>query len=162
MLVHLISRAKLNIIPDNLKNNMMAGMLVRYVRKYEILIGLSSWCPLHVHFQWHALLDIQIHPCFDQHFSLENVFEKDVGYKWWKDRAYSLVYTKCRNNINTKTCPFAHDDVIKWKHFPRYWSFVRGIHRSAVNSPHKGQRRVPSMFVVVVVCFLSAPEQTFE
>ena len=23
-----------------------------------------------------------------------------------------------------------HDDVTKWKHFPRYWSFVRGIHRS--------------------------------
>ena len=22
-----------------------------------------------------------------------------------------------------------HDDVIKWKHFPRYWTFVRGIHR---------------------------------
>ena len=34
---------------------------------------------------------------------------------------------------------FSHDDVIKWKHFPRYWPFVRGIHRSAVNSPHKGQ-----------------------
>ena len=32
-----------------------------------------------------------------------------------------------------------HDDVIKWKHFPRYWPFVRGIHRSLVNSPHKGQ-----------------------
>ena len=32
-----------------------------------------------------------------------------------------------------------HDDVIKWKHFPRYWSFARGIHRSRVNSPHKGQ-----------------------
>ena len=23
-----------------------------------------------------------------------------------------------------------HDDVIEWKHFPRYWPFVRGIHRS--------------------------------
>ena len=23
-----------------------------------------------------------------------------------------------------------HDDVIKWEHFPRYWPFVRGIHRS--------------------------------
>ena len=23
-----------------------------------------------------------------------------------------------------------HDDVTKWKHFPRYWPFVRGIHRS--------------------------------
>ena len=31
-----------------------------------------------------------------------------------------------------------HDDVIRWKHFPRYWPFVRGIHRSSVNSPHKG------------------------
>ena len=28
-----------------------------------------------------------------------------------------------------------HDDVMKWKHFPRYWPFVRGIHRSPVNSP---------------------------
>ena len=30
-----------------------------------------------------------------------------------------------------------HDDVIGWKHFPRYWPFVRGIHRSPVNSPQK-------------------------
>ena len=35
--------------------------------------------------------------------------------------------------------PLHHDDVIKGKHFPRYWPFVRGIHRSPVNSPHKGQ-----------------------
>ena len=27
------------------------------------------------------------------------------------------------------TCA-THDDVIKWKHFPRYWPSVRGIHRS--------------------------------
>ena len=39
-----------------------------------------------------------------------------------------------------------HDDVIKWKHFPRYWPFVRGIHRSTVNSPHKGQWRGALMF----------------
>ena len=32
-----------------------------------------------------------------------------------------------------------HDDVIKWEYFPRYWPFVRGLHRSPVNSPHKGQ-----------------------
>ena len=29
-----------------------------------------------------------------------------------------------------------HDDVIKWKHFPRYWPFVRGIRRPPVNSSH--------------------------
>ena len=39
-----------------------------------------------------------------------------------------------------------HDDVIKWKHFPRYWSFVRGIHRSPVDSPHKGQWRGALIF----------------
>ena len=31
-----------------------------------------------------------------------------------------------------------YDDVIKWKHFPPYWPFVRGIHRWPVNSPYKG------------------------
>ena len=46
----------------------------------------------------------------------------------------------------------SHVDVIKWKHFQRYWPFVRGIHRSPVNSPHKGQWHGALMF------FLSAPE----
>ena len=32
-----------------------------------------------------------------------------------------------------------HDDVIKWKHFPCDWPFVRRIHRPPVNSPHEGQ-----------------------
>ena len=40
-----------------------------------------------------------------------------------------------------------HDDVIKWTYFPRYWPFVRGIHRSPVNSPHKGQWRGALMFL---------------
>ena len=40
-----------------------------------------------------------------------------------------------------------HDDVIKWKHCPRNWPFVRGIHRSPVNSPNKGQSRGALMFV---------------
>ena len=32
-----------------------------------------------------------------------------------------------------------HDDVIKWKHFPRYWPFVLGVDWALVNSPYKGQ-----------------------
>ena len=42
-----------------------------------------------------------------------------------------------------------HDDVIKWKHFPRYWPFVRVIHRWPGNSPHKGQWRGALMFSLV-------------
>ena len=33
--------------------------------------------------------------------------------------------------------------------FPRYWPFVRGIHRSPVNSPHKGQWRGAFMFSLI-------------
>ena len=32
-----------------------------------------------------------------------------------------------------------HADVIKWKYFSRNWPLARGIHRSPMNSPHKGQ-----------------------
>ena len=42
-----------------------------------------------------------------------------------------------------------------WRHqmetFPRYWPFVRGIHRSPVNSPHKGQCRGALMFSLICV-----------
>ena len=44
---------------------------------------------------------------------------------------------------------FIHDDVIKWEHFPHYWPFVWGIHRSLVNSPHKGQLRGALMFSLI-------------
>ena len=31
--------------------------------------------------------------------------------------------------------PYTHNDVIKWKHFQRYWPLMRGIHRSPVHTP---------------------------
>ena len=31
-----------------------------------------------------------------------------------------------------------HGEVIKWKHFPRFWPFVQGINQSPVISPNKG------------------------
>ena len=49
-----------------------------------------------------------------------------------------------------------HDDVMKRKHFPRYWPFVREIPRLPVNFPQKAS-------VAVLWCFLwSAREQTVE
>ena len=58
-------------------------------------------------------------------------------------RWYPLLASRSNRYSNT------HDDVIKWKYFPRYWSFVRGIHRSPVNSPHKGQWRGALMFSLI-------------
>ena len=42
-----------------------------------------------------------------------------------------------------------HGDIIKWKHFPRNWPFVWGIHWSPVNSLHKGQWRGALMFSLI-------------
>ena len=42
-----------------------------------------------------------------------------------------------------------HDGVIRWKKIPCYWPFVWGIHRSPVNSPHKGQWRGALMFPLI-------------
>ena len=53
--------------------------------------------------------------------------------------------------IGVQTLEKIHDDVIKWKHFPRYWPFVRGIHRFPVNSPHKYQWRGALMFSLICV-----------
>ena len=39
-----------------------------------------------------------------------------------------------------------HDDVIIWKHFPRYWPFMRGIHRSPA---HKRQWRGALMLSLI-------------
>ena len=57
-------------------------------------------------------------------------------------------YPWCTRFINPHIIGL-HDDVIKWKHFPRYWLFVRGIHRSPLNSPHNGQWRGTFMFSLI-------------
>ena len=54
-----------------------------------------------------------------------------------------ITYLSAPSAISSHVCsgsplaywPLDHDDVIKWKQFPRYWPFVRGIHRAPVNSP---------------------------
>ena len=44
---------------------------------------------------------------------------------------------------------YSHDDVIKWRHFPCYWPFVRGFHRTAVESLHNDQWRGALMFSLI-------------
>ena len=43
------------------------------------------------------------------------------------------------SSVHSRSCP--HTQAAWWRHemetFPRYWSVVRGIHRSPVNSTHK-------------------------
>ena len=48
-----------------------------------------------------------------------------------------------------------HDDVITGKPFSRYWSLVRGIHRSLMDSPHNPQGPVTRSFDVFFDVYLN-------
>ena len=95
------------------------------------------------------------------------VMHKILNIQWLRCWNRSESRTKFPSIVNCdpfekwahNTLPTFHDcfilhnsdrgDVIKWKHFPHYWPFVRGIHRSPVNSPHKGQWRGALMFSLI-------------
>ena len=70
---------------------------------------------------------------------------KQSGRRWFETPSRSLW----RHSNATSTVVVIdgrfHDDVIKWKHFPRYWPFVRG----PVNCPHKGQWHRALMFTLI-------------
>ena len=63
-----------------------------------------------------------------------------IGTGPWSRCVRRQAFSRCRAHYLITNLLY-HDDVIKWKQLPRYWPFVRGILRSPVNSPHKGQWR---------------------
>ena len=57
------------------------------------------------------------------------------------------------NWAHTTVLMALHDDVIKWKHFPCNWPFVRGI--SPVTGEFPAQRPVTRSFDVSLICALN-------
>ena len=84
-------------------------------------------------------------------------------YQRWRDPFMSIAFSgNCVPKLCVLWCGKAnvyrwwfvgdsrdHDDVIKWKHFPRNWPFVKGIHRWPLNSPHRGQWRGALMYSLI-------------
>ena len=67
---------------------------------------------------------------------------------------FCFLFSSKNTENNLPSCDIcrvgsAHYDVIKWKHLPRNWPFVREIHRSPVNFSHKGQWRGALMFSLI-------------
>ena len=82
-------------------------------------------------------VDITDAPKLQQEYVETWVFVAIFG-QWPQEkhiRSSSCFYIKLAVNLHS----LKHDDVIKWKHLPRYWPFVRGIHQSPVNSTLKSQ-----------------------
>ena len=54
---------------------------------------------------------------------------------WHHPRCFVVFIWKLYHEKYLNLAVACHDDVIKRKHFTRYWPFVRGFHRSPVNFP---------------------------
>ena len=54
---------------------------------------------------------------------------------------------KCR--LTSRGIRIIHYEVTRWKHFPRYWPFVRVFYRLPIDSPHKGQWRGALMISLI-------------
>ena len=61
---------------------------------------------------------------------------ENLDFKSMTPGTFIIKGRKFKGNEYYKDVEADYDDVIKWKHFPRYRPFVREILRSPVNSPH--------------------------
>ena len=68
----------------------------------------------------------------------------------------ALLAPSARNSPVTSEFPSQrdsyHDDVIKWKHFQRYWPFVWGIHRGLTKASDAELLYFLSLSSVIVSC----------
>ena len=102
----------------------------------------------HMHHSWDVLYFIQRNPAAHSQLTYSVIFllTAIAVYRKLNVKIALRLSSIC---IMFSTCAVTHDDVTKWKKFPRYWLFVRGIHRSLVYSPLKGQWRGALMFLLI-------------
>ena len=95
------------------------------------------------------LENTHIQLCFPRMTRIEKLHRLNLAFIYYLKWRWLTI--DGRKPIDEGNTLILHDDVIKWKHFPRYWPFVWGIHRSPVNSRHKGQWRGAFMFSLICV-----------
>ena len=142
-------------------NNWDAGDLKRHRAHYDVTLMIRMWHHLQshstssVHSNIHFICQIFFEFCTPvmtgilraklwQIWQLSNTSRANEIPEDWVLVRYGRILSIV---TGPKVC--LHDDAIKWKHLPCYWSSVRGIHRSPVNSPHKGQWCRALMFSLI-------------
>ena len=118
----------------------------------------ESFCSLNFDF-W----DFEIHvPAIYLPYSSTQRLDRRYILLWWQKPEVTETRGSYRAGIVVTTEENTESDITharstvynpgwrhQMKHFPRYWPFVRGIHRSPVNSPHKGQWRGALRFCLI-------------
>ena len=126
--------------------------IMEYIENY--LRGVAylyncSWDTAHHHSCSHKTCILCLSsPSKRLHVSCKWFNSMETNIEAWFLTHVATIVPYLSTNDNT----MEHGDVMKWKHFPRYWPFVRGIHRlpgNSVNSPHKGQCRGALIFSLI-------------
>ena len=150
-------------------NEILIEIHTFWFRKMYLKMSSAKWRPFRLGpnvliTTWKYLMAVKHH-----RYHLKDTFVRSI---WWPqifaspqgvhyrrydksfdDNAIQTYYSvMCTTIFFLKRVLYTHDDVIKWNHFPRYWCFVRGIHRSRWITRTKASYAEPW-------CFLwSAPE----
>ena len=117
----------------SLSEPMMVSLLT------HVCVTRPQWVKCHIHF----ILIILGKQSLVWYMQITFVFQ------WWQQIIQWCAHLCVCNKPILVRSKINDDDVNKWKHCPRYWPFVRGIHRSSVNSHHKGQWRGALMFSLI-------------
>ena len=105
---------------------MFAKISCRHLYEINCNLSLKCWGPDKIATSLQTTLSISFSSMklsFDSNFTETCSIPLTISEHCWDN---GLAPNRWQCIIGT------HDDVIKWKYFPRYWSF-----RSPVNSPHK-------------------------
>ena len=99
-------------------NRQNAGMYIRFLeKKYSMIHKWDSMCDM---LNWHPTQAVNNITFIHVHTYLTNPFVSSLAFvRYFRHTLHGMVeykvgYTCCW--LGT-----AHSDVIKWKHFPRYW-----------------------------------------
>ena len=98
--------------------------------------------------KWNSIIEIQYqHPKAAQWLTLcwyDEIFifrQPTAPFVWFVPESCPVITILAMIEMDWNRIMLHMMASSKWKHFPRYWPFVRGIHRSQVNSSHKCQWR---------------------
>ena len=85
-----------------------------FPRYWPFVRGINRWIPLTMT----RIFDIFFVVCLNKRLSKQSISR-------WFETPLRPLWRHCNANLPT----IHHEDFMKWKHFPRYWPFVRGINR---------------------------------
>ena len=135
------------IVSENIFLSWLCLFQSRLVFRYQHLLSKGCDYSKCINLEWNSLNNNSSL----NHIQLGNAYlykqSRNCADRWRTLLHFVQItdYPVSCNNMVSCT----HNDFIQWKHFPRYWSLVQGIHRSTLNSPHKGQLRGALMLSLI-------------